>query len=885
MRFLAPPLALAAALALPARAADVFSPGDLSRAHAHLGGLENCTRCHPRGEQLSQARCLECHKELAPRVAGGRGFHGRIAEKDRACWACHHEHQGRDFAAVDWGAGGPRRFDHAKTGTSLAGKHAGVACERCHDPRLVADPGVKALLAEQPRRRTYLGAPAMADCARCHLDEHRGQLGPDCQRCHGESAWKPAKGFDHARTAYPLTGKHAAVACEKCHARVEDAARPDPGALTPAVHADFHVRYRPVAHALCLDCHRDPHEKRFGDACARCHTTDDWRRIASQGAEQRAFHERTRYPLAGAHATVACVACHGPWPGQPAVFKPLAFQACADCHADAHAGQLARGGQEGARCDRCHALQGFQPVRFGVEEHDRTRYPLQGAHRAVSCAACHPHEPRVADGFPAAAREELRRRGRPVKLSLSLYALAGDLRRCETCHADPHGGQLRREAGCAACHELTSFRKVRFDHGDSRFALTGAHARASCTACHGPDPAVGGAVRYRPLPLDCAGCHADPHAAQLAGGCDRCHGTDDWKRTLFKHERPFTEYALAGRHAKVACEKCHAAVQVAGGAVRKYRPLPRACEACHADFHRGRMRPFEPVVRASSSPTPTTSSVRLERGAKRGVEGRNKPDLVPALAHAGGDTACVKCHTVDAWSDVAFAHERTGFPLRGAHARLSCKDCHGASVERALGRSCSSCHRDVHQGRLSSRCAECHGEESWKARFDADAHRRGNFPLTGRHAFIPCQECHGDRRDRGFTRATSECIACHQNDLARAATAAVDHRAPGFPTRCQTCHSPWRFRPAFFPAHEACFPIGSGPHAGVACLSCHTALSGLQATGTCATGTAACTRCHACASHPQDVPGFACAERKCYECHRSGTPVGLRSLQLKRRSP
>ena len=259
---------------------------------------------------------------------------------------------------------------------------------------------------------------------------------------------------------------------------------------------------------------------------------------------------------------------------------------------------------------------------------------------------------------------------------------------------------------------------------------------------------------------------------------------------------------------------------------------------------------------------------------------RNPPDLAPRLGHVGGDTDCARCHTVEAWRDVAFAHERTGFPLRGSHARLSCKDCHAEGFDRSLGRTCSSCHRDVHQGRLSARCASCHDEESWRSRFDADAHRRGNFPLTGRHALLACEECHGDRRDRGFTRATPQCIACHQPP----AIATVDHRAAGFSVQCQTCHSPWRFQGAFFPAHEACFPIGSGRHAGISCLACHTSLAGFAVTGACATNTASCQRCHACASHPQNVPGFACAERKCYECHRFGSTGGaLRGLQ--RRTP
>jgi hypothetical protein len=106
-------------------------------------------------------------------------------------------------------------------------------------------------------------------------------------------------------------------------------------------------------------------------------------------------------------------------------------------------------------------------------------------------------------------------------------------------------------------------------------------------------------VRYRPLETACAGCHADPHAGQLAAGgrtdCARCHGAEDWKKTRFAHAPPFTTYQLEGKHARVACEKCHPAVPVGRGVeVRRYKPLPTACEACHQDFHHGAMRGVEP---------------------------------------------------------------------------------------------------------------------------------------------------------------------------------------------------------------------------------------------------------------------------------------------------
>ena len=252
------------------------------------------------------------------------------------------------------------------------------------------------------------------------------------------------------------------------------------------------------------------------------------------------------------------------------------------------------------------------------------------------------------------------------------------------------------------------------------------------------------------------------------------------------------------------------------------------------------------------------------------------PDLRAAPGHpaVGGDTRCAACHTEEGWKAVRFAHERTGFPLDGLHATVTCKACHPAGFATPVLGACAACHRDPHAGQLGLRCGGCHDATSWAGRFSAEAHRRTRFPLSGRHAFIPCDECHGNRRDRGFARWTVDCRACHEADLQRAAVVAVDHQLLGFSARCQACHSPWRFRDAIFPAHDDCFQLSRGPHARIRCFDCHSRPIGASAAGTCSTGTAVCMRCHACADvtpRHAGVLGFQCADRKCYECHRFST--------------
>jgi hypothetical protein len=255
-----------------------------------------------------------------------------------------------------------------------------------------------------------------------------------------------------------------------------------------------------------------------------------------------------------------------------------------------------------------------------------------------------------------------------------------------------------------------------------------------------------------------------------------------------------------------------------------------------------------------------------------------RPDLRAAHPPVPGETRCAACHTEDGWKEVRFAHERTGFPLEGRHAAAGCRACHPAGFSAPVKGGCAACHRDVHAGQLGARCADCHDASTWASRFGADAHRRTNFPLTGRHAFIPCEECHGNRRDRGFARATVDCMACHAADWARTAVASIDHAAAAFPTACQRCHAAWRFAGATYPGHDDCFLVSSGPHARARCLDCHTSLAGAPVGG-CATGTAACTRCHACVNvtaRHQGVLGFQCADRKCYECHRFAPTGALR---------
>jgi hypothetical protein len=171
-------------------------------------------------------------------------------------------------------------------------------------------------------------------------------------------------------------------------------------------------------------------------------------------------------------------------------------------------------------------------------------------------------------------------------------------------------------------------------------------------------------------------------------------------------------------------------------------------------------------------------------------------------------------------------------------------------------------------------CEGCHDEKTWKSSlFGPDTHRRTSFPLSGKHAVIPCRECHGDLRDMTFSRAPVACVGCHRGDYDAAASRSIDHAASGFGVNCQSCHNTWKFSPARFDAHEGCFRLSAG-HRAVRCTQCHTSLVGAPVTGSCATGNARCVGCHTheCARSDQlhanlQVMGYSCTDAKCVECH------------------
>jgi hypothetical protein len=226
-----------------------------------------------------------------------------------------------------------KTFDHNAFSFKITGKHVDLACAQCHvNAHTLADFAVTS-----------------QDCYSCHHndDPHEGRFGEDCNQCHVASGWSPAN-FDHSLAAFKLEGEHAEAACESCHVNKQFKGTPTD----------------------CYSCHQkdDDHNGQFGTDCAACHNPSSWDNVSFD-------HNRSNFPLTGAHANVACENCHAN--GQ---FQGLST-ACATCHAEpaSHAGQF------GTDCAACHSTTAWKPAEFNGKH----SFPIRHGGGAT-CATCHP---------------------------------------------------------------------------------------------------------------------------------------------------------------------------------------------------------------------------------------------------------------------------------------------------------------------------------------------------------------------------------------------------------------------------------------------------------------------------------------------------------------
>jgi len=388
---------------------------------------------------------------------------------------------------------------------------------------------------------------------------------------------------------------------------------------------------------------------------------------------------------------------------------------------------------------------------------------------------------------------------------------------CVGCHAGAAraGAPLYPDsAACAACHDGTTERRVRYaPPADSlrtnlRFSHIAHQARAPkalCVSCHQEADTAWMAVRL-PVVRRCFECHGirTAHLEAPDTACATCHvplasASRLTRADVGRFPEPPSHRApefVAGAHGRLAQAEAPVAASCATCHTRSF------CLECHVDA------PERPVIQAlADDPRGTAIAVTLRPPASHAG-----PDFLRAHGAASRlpDASCATCHT-----------------------RQSCLTCHVATPAVAQALPAAGPGRGT--GALVTR-----HQPVWHT----PAFVRHHAP-SAETAERTCAGCH----------TKSDCLECHRPDAA----AAAGYHPAGFLARhpaaayaressCNTCHNPAQF-----------------------CVSCHKS-AGLVATKTLGSGYHDANRFflagHGVAARQSLETCTSChVERDCLTCH------------------
>jgi hypothetical protein len=555
---------------------------------------------------------------------------------------------------------------------------------------------------------------------------------------------------------------------------------------------------------------------------------------------------------------------------------------CLECHSEiasrvtAHKGFHAvvwnplSGNKDCARCHSDHNGENFQLIHWEPTQkafdHSKTGYILEGKHSGLTCQQCH-----TAAHISPAVKSSIKIKD----LNRTFLGLSRD---CLSCHTDRHQGQLGKD--CTRCHGFNDWKPTnQFNHAQTRYPLTGEHARVACQKCHKPAADHPEVLKYVGLAFHaCSDCHTDVHHGVFKAACESCHNTAGWKQISAaavseRFDHSTTKYPLLGKHVGVRCELCHV-----GGDLN--RPIPfQKCMDCHnTDPHRGQFSARKDGGECASCHTvegfkPTTFTVAMHKETAYPLEAKHStvacerchfPKGLDTLykikltqcrdchadihkgqfAGAPWNNRCESCHAVSGFKPSSYPlakHKTTRFPLTGGHIAVPCMECHKADVlsanpSTALYRfrdlSCTTCHVDPHRGEFAERmktrrpdgtlwgCEACHSTATWtdKLRFD---HSSTSFILTGAHRAVACINCHKPpnlevtMKNVVYNSAPKKCDGCHQDPHGR------QFARNGLNPGCDSCHNTARWKPSLFD-HETRTDFSlKGSHIDVPCRDCH----------------------------------------------------------------
>jgi hypothetical protein len=449
----------------------------------------------------------------------------------------------------------------------------------------------------------------------------------DCENCHSQISWKVVVDdikFNHTQTDFELIGRHKTVDCRKCHSNLEFQKTPQD----------------------CFSCHLDVHQTTVGKDCQRCHNSLSW--LIENIIE---LHNNTRFPLVGEHNSIDCQQCHKSYSIRKFDVVDVECYSCHKSEYESASNPNHRVSGFPTTCSDCHSV--YKQNWSGNFNHEF--FPLIGGHSQKKCSDCHTN---------------------------NIFSQID--KRCQSCHLsdynrtqNPNHQRVGLSTTCIDCHEVIAWNVTKFNHNQTRFALTGGHILVSCENCHNGRTSGTSTV--------CFDCHqtnfnntTNPNHRRLgiSTECSSCHSTNpNWKPALFPQHDNY--YILTGKHTLIRnnCFQCHQG---------NYSNTPRECVGCHLNNY-------------NQSVNPNHSLLQFP-------------------------TQCETCHSTNGWTPSTFNHDQMYFPIfSGKHRNTwsNCRTCHTTPSNYSVF-SCLNCHEhrrermdDKHRnvsGYIyeSNACLSCH---------------------------------------------------------------------------------------------------------------------------------------------------------------------------------
>ena len=271
---------------------------------------------------------------------------------------------------------------------------------------------------------------------------------------------------------------------------------------------------------------------------------------AQRWARSRGMLSLMPGPLVLNHAEVIsekeCMKCHN-------LENSTSSDKCLVCHESIAERINNKSGYHGGfseSCMTCHKEhQGLyadiRPFDKEAFNHQQTNFNLKGKHTELDCEQC--HQVQIDNPLNNEKREQIR-------------YINKDYKTCQSCHADPHNGQM--SSTCSVCHSEHGWKGkfLLFSHNEQvSYQLDTLHAGLSCSACH-KETTEG--VIYRPLEKQCELCHGSKDLA--------FQGITDLQEKSFDSDPHWN---------RVACIDCHN-VNLSHQSTKEFADR---CISCHND--------------------------------------------------------------------------------------------------------------------------------------------------------------------------------------------------------------------------------------------------------------------------------------------------------------